>query len=299
MILFHLLILCIFGNQSAVGGGSDWSASKQYWRGDYVVYDGYMWSCENNVCESYAPDTTSSWKRLMPAPSSEIEKEAAISSASGACSPQDNCAGCKSWFDEWSNSWINLNRIERCGYYAEENACMLSWKPCRNLDANGNDLAGMYTNPPTNYAEKSVGADHHEYGGEFGDNCSTNEDCGGKDSFCNLAVGTCDAWGAAKEARVGGYEAEHAGACTQSEEDRGCRVFSDYSTACQCRTNEYHYYSKTEVAGFEAIGMNLNHVISLFAIIGALTLVYWGVKSANAVHKRYCVPAYTPIEEEC
>jgi len=46
----------------------DWSASKQYVRGEHTVHNGYYWTCENQVCETYAPGEISYtyWRRGGP-----------------------------------------------------------------------------------------------------------------------------------------------------------------------------------------------------------------------------------------
>jgi len=97
------------------------------------------------------------------------------------------------------------------------------------------------------------------------------------------------------EARVGAsYDPWYYGHCQQPELDRGCFYDELYTAHCMCPRAESRVGLQANT--FEVFGFS-NHVfINLFAIIGAMTLVY---HATNFVHTKFVSRDFTRIEEEC
>jgi len=102
------------------------------------------------------------------------------------------------------------------------------------------------------------------------------------------AVGYDPGYGAAGDLWMDGelYKYEHNGDCTQTERDRRC-VFMNMSNYCYCPAKA--------AAGYEVVGLG-NHAITFFAIIGALSLVYFGGK---AYEKTCSSDGFTRLDMEC
>jgi len=168
--------ICNWGGRAAeskVGGSSDWSASKQYWQHEHVVYGGYLWTCENQVCEGYAPGSISDyyWKR-GPAFSDS-------GSGSRGQPAKEQSVGCGADSTTWNAGW------GQCGTYAvggtNEAHCTTDWDKHKVWAKDACPCSC------TRGAEKAVG-EYKEV------NCDS-----AMDSFCSV----CTYW-AVCSARVGG-----------------------------------------------------------------------------------------------
>merc|ERR550534_1682398 len=82
------------------------------------------------------------------------------------------------------------------------------------------------------------------------------------------------------------------------ESDYDC----DWPETCmkdpQSNRHECTYFTETQaaVAGYEVVGLG-NHAVTFFAIIGAMSLVYYGGKAAY--EKVYSSDGFTRIDVEC